>query len=394
LTLLYQARTLMNEGETTTSAGLLRSALDLAIDAEFTPIIIDCYQLLLENYSFTNSSKDFYKTKSILAKYRDLGALEQEAADLYYTSRLELNKSVSSKNKYLEKLKVVVNKLEELWKKTHSATIFDYYYKLNISLHELTGNFAEILKITALSEELLLKGKINKKRFDDRYNKFINVYAYLRVKEYEKGLQTAASFVQVFNRSTNNWFAFMENYFLLAMHAGEYGQASKLYAEVMRNTFFKKISRSAQERWSLYGNYLYFVNPSDELSKPSSYRRLMSQVPEHSKDKQGFNVAILILQYIYFVRTQDIDALNYRIESLKKYAGRHLTHQLSKRNLLFFKLLMLLVKEDLDYTQAKKKGEPLLQRLKTTPVPGDAYAEIEIIPYEHLWTLILEVLKD
>ncbi|MDQ3292456.1 MAG: hypothetical protein M3Q05_14310 [Bacteroidota bacterium] len=394
LTLLYQARTLMNEGENTTSAGLLRSALDLAIEAEFTPIIIDCYQLLLENYSLTISTKDFYETRSILAKYRAIGALEQEAADLYFTSRLELNKSVSAKNKYLDNLKDVVQKLEELWKKTQSATIFDYYYKLNISLHELTGNFAEILKTTALSEELLQKGKINKKRFDDRYNKFINVYAYLRVKEYEKGLQAAASFVQVFNRSTNNWFAFMENYFLLAMHAGQYDQASKLYAEVMRNTFYRKISRSAQERWSLYGTYLYFVNPSDEVFKQSNYRKLMSLVPEYSKDKQGFNVAILILQFIYFVRAQDTDALNYRMDSLKKYAGRHLTHQLSKRNLLFFKMLMLLVKEDLDYTQAKKKGELLLQRLKNTPVPGDAYAEIEIIPYEHLWTLILDMLKE
>jgi hypothetical protein len=117
-------------------------------------------------------------------------------------------------------------------------------------------------------------------------------------------------------------------------------------------------------------------------------------VPEHSKDKQGFNVAILILQFMYFVRSQDTDALSYRIDSLKKYAGRHLTHQLSKRNLLFFKMLVLLVKEDLDYTQAKKKGEPLLQRLKNTPVPGDAYAEIEIMPYEHLWTLILKMLKE
>ncbi|WP_146153601.1 hypothetical protein [Adhaeribacter arboris] len=393
LTLLYQARTLMNEGENITSAGLLRSALDLAQEAEFTSIIIDCYQLLLENYSLSSSSKDFYKIKNILAKYRSLATLEHDAADLYYTSRLELNKSVSAKNKYLEKLKDVVQKLEELWKKTYSANIFDYYYKLSISLHELTGNFAEILKTTALSEDLLQKGKINKKRFDDRYNKFINVYAYLRVKEYEKGLQAAASFVQVFNRSTNNWFAFMENYFLLAMHAGEYGQASKLYAEVTRNTFFKKISRSAQERWSLYGTYLYFVNPSDELLKQSNYRRLMSQVPEYSKDKQGFNVAILILQYMYFVRAQDIDALGYRIESLKKYADRHLSH-LSKRNLLFFKMLVLLVKEDLDYTQAKKKAERLLQLLKTTPVPGDAYAEIEIIPYEHLWALILEMLKE
>ena len=394
LGLLYQARTLMNEGETSISAHLLRSALTLALQAEFTQIVLECYELLLENYSLTTATKDFYKTQNYLIKYRQLSILEQEAADIYYLSRLEINKSVSAKNKYLDKLNIVVQKLEDLWKKTKSANIFEFYYKLFLIQHELQGNFLEILNITASSEKLLQKGTINKKRFDDRFNKFMIVYAYLRVKEYDKGLNAADLYLDSFNRSSNNWFAFMENYFLMAMHAGKYDKATKLYSETMRNSFYKKISRTAQERWSLYGTYLYFVNPSDELLKHFNYRRLISSVPEHSKDKQGFNVAILILQYMYFLRSQDTDALLFRIESLKKYADRHLSHPLSQRNLLFFKLLTILVKEDLDYASAKKKGDPLLQKLTTTPVPGDAYAEIEIIPYEQLWTLILEMVKD
>lgn len=393
LNALYQARALMNEGETDISTKLLRTALKLATEAEFTQISIDCYELLLESYSLT-SSKYFHITKNSLVKYRKLALIEQEAADLYYVSRLELSKSVSARKKYLVPLKNVVQKLDELWQKTHSANIFEFYYKLNTIQHQLHGNFTEILNITASSEKLLQKGKINKMRFDDRFNKFMNVYAYLRAKEYVKGLAAAATYVQVFNRSTNNWFAFMENYFLLAMHAGEYYQAAKLFAEVKRNTFYKKISSIAQERWQLYGTYLYFVNPSDEFIKRSSYQKLIDLVPEYSKDKQGFNVAILILQFVYNVREQDTDALVYRIDCLKKYAGRHLTHQLSKRNLIFFKLLTLLVKEDLSYSQAKKKGEPLVQRLASTPVPGDAYAEIEIIPYERLWTLILEMSRE
>ena len=393
LNALYQARALMNEGETNISAKLLRAALKLAIEAEFTQIIIDSYELLLESYSLT-SSKYFHQTKNTLAKYRKLALIEQEAADLYYVSRLELNKSVSARKKYLVKLKAVVQKLDELWQKTHSANIFEYYYKLNTIQHQLHGNFSEILNITASSAKLLQKGRINKMRFDERFNKYMNVYAYLRVKDYGKGLATAASYIQVFNRSTNNWFGFMENYFLLAMHAGEYNQAAKLYAEAKRNTFYKKITSSAQERWLLYSMYLHFVNPSAESLKRSFFYKMMNSVPEYSKDKQGFNVAILILQFVYKLRERNMDALINRIDCLKKYAGRHLTHQLSKRNLIFFKLLTLLVKADLSFEQAKKKGEPWVQRLASTPVPGDAYAEIEIIPYEQLWTLILEMSKE
>ncbi|WP_026462121.1 hypothetical protein [Adhaeribacter aquaticus] len=394
LTLLYQAKTLINEGEYKTSHKLLLSALKIATEAEFTHLIINSFEYLLLIYSATTSIKEFYAAKESLKIHRELANLEQEAQDLYLTSRLEVNKSVSAKKNHLPKLKVALNRIEELWHKTNSINIFNQYYTLSIIYQELIGDFASILKLTNASEELLQQSKINVKRFDDRFNKYMNVFAYLRVKEYTKGLAAAENYLSAFDRTTNNWFAFMENYYLMAMHAGKFDLAAKLYADVQRNGLFKKISRNAQERWALYGAYLYFVNPSEQVLKQSNYFKLISAVPEYSKDKQGFNVAILILQYMYYLKSQDTDALLYRIESLKKYAGRHLTHQLSQRNLLFFKLLTLLVKEDLNYAGARRKGAGLLQKLKETPIPGDAYAEIEIIPYEDLWGIILQMVME
>jgi hypothetical protein len=32
--------------------------------------------------------------------------------------------------------------------------------------------------------------------------------------------------------------------------------------------------------------------------------------------------------------------------------------------------------------------------MQSTPVPGDAYAEIEIIPYEQLWAIVLRTLEE
>ena len=39
-----------------------------------------------------------------------------------------------------------------------------------------------------------------------------------------------------------------------------------------------------------------------------------------------------------------------------------------------------------------EKGQKLYQKLIDSPPPGDAYAEIEIVPYEHLWEHILTIL--
>lgn len=394
LSLLYQGRTLMNEGEHKISAKLLQTALKLASEAEITSIIISCLESLAINYSLTLRSNLFYKTRKELERCRQLATFEYEAEGLYYSAKLELNKSVMAKRKYLATMTKSIERLRALWEKTNSANIFEQYYILNIIKHELTGDFAEILKITALSEKLLLQGKINKKRFDSRFNKYISVYAYLRVKDYEKGLAYAQANAPAFNRSTNNWFAFMENYLLLAMHAGRYDLATKLFEEVSGNSFFKKITPNAQERWMLYSSYLYFVNPSKELLKKSAYKKLLASIPEYSKDKQGFNVAILVLQFLYYLRADDTDMLSYLMEGLKKYAGRHLQENFSKRSVYFFKLLMLVVKADLDYVEARKKGRVLYEKLHATPVPGDAYAEIEIIPYEQLWAIVLKTLEE
>ena len=392
LSLLFQGRTLMNVGEHKISAKLLQNALKLAEEVEITSTIITCLENLLINYSLTFNSNLYYKTSKELEKYRKLAACENEAEGLYYTARLELNKSVLSKRKFLPTLKTTLERLHELWKTTNSASIFDYYYILNIIMQESTGNYEQILELTSLSESLLSKGKINKKRFDSRFNKFIMVYAYLRVKDYDKGLAFAEANIEAFNRSTNNWFAFMENYMLLAMHAGRYELAARIYDEATENSFFKKISINAQERWMLYSSYLYFVNPSKELLKKSYFKKLLSSIPEYSKDKQGFNVAILVLQFLYHVQQRNLDVLGNLIESVKKYAGRHLRENFSQRSLYFFKLLVLVVKADLDYVEALQKGKVLYEGIQATPVPGDAYAEIEIIPYEQLWTILLKSL--
>lgn len=394
LSLLYQGKTLMNVGEHKISSKLLQNALKLATDAEITSIIINCLESLLIIYSLTFQANLYYKTRKKLDQYRKLAASEYEAENLYYTAKLELNKSVIAKRRYLPKLKTSLEHLKKLWNKTYSANIFEYYYILEISHQELQGNFSEILNITTFSEKLLEKGKINKNRFDIRYNVFITVYAYLRVKEYEKGLAYAQANLQAFNRSTNNWFAFMENYMLLAMHSGQYDLAAKIFGEVTDNSFFKKVTLNAQERWMLYSSYLYFINPTKEILRKSSYKKLLASIPEYSKDKQGFNVAILVLQFLYHVRQQDMDVLSYLIDGLKKYAGRHLHENFSKRSLYFFKLLVVVVKADLDYDESLKKGKPLYEKLQNTPVPGDAYAEIEIIPYEQLWAILLSTLEE
>ncbi|HSI91270.1 MAG TPA: hypothetical protein VK927_09145 [Adhaeribacter sp.] len=393
LDLLHQARILIKESEYQISEKLLRSALKIAKDAEFTSIVLTCIEQLRGIYVQTGNTLQFQKVSRLLEHYRSLHQKEQEAESLYYMARLEINRSVNAKKSFLPKLEKMVAQLKALWKEDRSFYLFELYYKTNIWYQELTNNFTNIVQITSETEQLLASGKINSKRFDDRYNKYVKVYAHLRARQFTEGLAFAEMYAQSFNRASNNWFAFMENYFLLAMHARRYEIATNIIKEINLNPFFPKITKIARERWELYRSYLYFINPSQDLLRQFNYQAFMAATPEYSKDKQGFNVAILILQFLHFLKAKEVEPLLYRIENLKKYSGRHFKDNFSIRSQLFFKLLMLAVREDLKPDACRRKGRALADKLAATPAPGDAYAEIEIIPYEQLWEQILEMLR-
>ena len=84
-----------------------------------------------------------------------------------------------------------------------------------------------------------------------------------------------------------------------------------------------------------------------------------------------------------------------RFERLRKYQQRHLTKEASTlRSRLFLRLLQLIVEKNFDPQKAAERGQGLLQQLRDTPPPGEAFAEVEIIPYENLWGLVLDLLRE
>jgi hypothetical protein len=392
--LLYQARLLINSANYDMAESLLKRSFKIAKDLGFTGIVVSCLEAFQYLHTLNGRVDLFHKNQRQLEYYRIHINYEQEAEGLYYRSWLELNRPVNARKIYLQEMPDVLTRLESLWEEHRLLSVFNFYYRLKIWYYELIGDFENIILITNESEELLKQQIIHPLRFDNRYNKYIQVYAYLRVKNFAQGLILAEAYLPSIHPATTNWFAYMENYVLLAVHAQQYDRAIELIKQVDANPAFKKITKLAKEKWTLYRVYLYFVRPSEDLLPHFDYQKFVQSVPEYSKDKQGFNVAILILQFLHYLKTRQTDALLYRIECLRKYALLHLKEQGSVRSKAFFKLLEMVVKEDYHPAQCRQKSRYLYSRLQTSLPPGDAFAEIEIIPYEHLWDWILDTLQS
>jgi hypothetical protein len=389
LTLLHQAKMLINSGNKNLAEDLLKKAFAIAQELGFTALCLDCLEQLRYVYGWQDRVADFCKNREQLAHFRAVAAYEREAEDLYQAIRLEMRTGVHVRKKYLAELPPVLSQLNAWWKLHHSANVFDFKYKLHLWYYELVGDFQGIIQACAEAREVIQGGLLHPLRLDQRNLKYMEVYAYLRIGDYERGLQMARESARTFLPSTANWFAHTENYFLLAMHAQQYQLAVDLLARVHTNPTWHKLTPRAQEKWRLYGEYLRMVYHSTaeaDFWLPGTSELLPGQL---TKDKEGFNVAILILQFLRDLRLGDVHLLSSRMESLNQYTKRYLSKHLAMRSRLFIRLLSLIPLYRDNAALCRKKGEKLLAQLMATPSPGDAYAEIEIVPYEHLWEWVL-----
>ncbi|RYU76423.1 hypothetical protein [Hymenobacter persicinus] len=391
--LYHQVSVLYGEGEYSLAEQLLRKCLRQALDGEFTQYAVMAARLLCTLYADLRQPARYKAMSKQLIKSQQQLVWEDEAGQIYGSSKLALAHTVRTRRTLLNQIPAYQAQLEQLHQKAQSFTTFNYLYLIKLTQQELTGNYEEIIRLTTATAKQAAQGKLNRKRFDKRFNNYMNAYAHLRSKQPVKGLALAEEYFKDFHPSSGNWFFFLENYVLLALHAGQYGQAHNLLELAHKNPYFRKQRVAARQRWDLFRAYIHFVQPEVSPLRLRHFNQFVQTLPDYSRDKQGYNVAILILQFLHYLRHQDVEGLLSRLEGLRKYERRHLRDAATVRSQLFFRLLVLTVKENFNPQACEKKAQPLLNHLREAPQPGEAYAEIEIIPYEALWQLTLDILR-
>ena len=296
LTLLHQAYILRRQYELDLVITLANKVIVIAEQFDFTNHIVTALELKASCYSENGNIKMFNESLKELEKQTLKKNKELDAVSLLQTVNIYLRKSVTTRKNLLPKIPAIVSSLESLWQQTKSFSTFEAYYKTSIYYYELKGDFDKIVEMTINSLKWVEEGVVNAMLFDANYNKFILVYAHLRSKKYTEGLKYAEAYSNDFKFNSVNWFSFMENYFLLSLHSRKYELSNILLQKVFSNTSYKTISNSAKERWSLYQAY-YEIVSRNSGSETNIFKNPYSlSLPEYSKDKLGFNVAILILQ--------------------------------------------------------------------------------------------------
>ena len=396
LDLLHKVTILFLEGEYQLCERLLRRCLQSAREGDFTAYAELAAQRLRALYADRSERLKYQAIDKELHELRQTLKCEQEAEQIVLDIRLAMLHTVASRQKALPTIPIHLARLEKLHKQAGTYTTYQSLYRLRIIYAELNGNYVDIIELTEHARQQIAAGNLNVRRFDERFNHFMSIYAHLRGRQPATGLKLAETFVQDIHPTSGNWFYFYEHYVLLALHAGDYEKALRLLQTAHKNPSYQKQRPAALARWELLEAYTELVQPADRL--PVHRRSQLAvfaalTVPEYTRDKRGYNVAILIFQFLHFLRQRVLEAVLTRLERLRKYQQRHLRDAAALRSRTFLRLLLLLPDANFNAVELEKRGANLLAQLHQAPPVGEAEAEIEIIPYEDLWSFTLSTLR-
>ena len=397
LDLLHKVTILYLEGEFTLTERLLRRCVRLAAQSDFTTYEEQAVQKLRAVYAAQRQQAKYDEADKRLLVLRQLLIVEQEAERIQLSVLLGMEQAVAKRRAVQLKMPAYVARLEELHALAPTFITFFALYRVRLTNAGLEGRYEDIIRETEQATALLQAGKINARRFDQRFNQFMAVYAHLRGRRPVAGLKLAEAFAETIHPTSSNWFYFYEHYLLLALHAGEYELGLILLHTAQKNPSFGKQRPSALERWELLEAYTELGLPPEQL--PPRRRNQLAvfaalTVPEYSRDKLGNNVAILIFQLVHYLQQRRLEPVLTRLERLRKYQQRHLRDDATLRSRTFLRLLALLPEAEFDPQVLMQRDEALLATLRQAPLAGEAEAEVEFIPYENMWQLILSVLRQ
>lgn len=392
---LHQAKMLLFTGEYKVARSLVLKALTTANRCEFSKYIISSLEDLVRIYSDSCQPHLFDDVTKELGKARVLYKKEVEAREHFYYIKMMVVKSVNSRKKNLENAEKSIAKLKKLWNETRSYNIFEYLLQL-ILLHKgFTGDFSGIVEILKEVEAGEFSGHpLNLNRLDKSNIVKSMAFAYLRSWDFDNGLQYIEKNISEFDESASEWFYLSEIRFYSAIYSKKYKLALETADNVFENRAFDKLSVDEKEKWKLYNAYLQLIYSGNFYMRNFNVKNLIDNIPEYHKDREGFNFAVIILQFLYFVEQREINELIKRRDELKRYMVNHFKENFSYRSRTIYKLLNIVVENKLDFKAIQLKSRYLLKKLSENRIVGNAYQELEIVPYEHLWDLIVRMLRQ
>ena len=200
-----------------------------------------------------------------------------------------------------------------------------------------------------------------------------------------------------------SWYNIRFHLFNVNLQLKEYQEAHKYLLEATSHKSFKSLNILNREPWILKEAYMHLLIKMDKVSedktskqrlRPFRLSRFLNEVEHFSKDKRGLNIAVNIIHALFLFLQKKDDDFERRLDALGQYSFRYLRNDDTLRSNAFIKMLQKMPDAGYHPIRLQRHTKKYYTRMIEAPIViQENSKDVEIIPYEHLWDIVIELLE-
>lgn len=383
---------------------LFKKIISKALRYEFFDLVELCALDLRRDCMMKGKLKQFEYYDKLFEYTQQVVYAEALAEKHNYEIQIHLTKTFAQRPELAATTEKAILEIDDLRKYHNTFKLNNFYYTTKLLWLELSNDYEGALKIVNEFEAYILSKPIFYTKARHANILLRKVDLYLHTAQFAEGIKAAEKALNFYQKGRNNWFTLLELYFVVSLNVNDLDKAAFLYKEAVTDSRYEHLRSQQQEIWRVYGGYLWLIcrysDREDLLNryfkKSGSFRihKLVNELPVFSKDKQGLNVSILILQILILLLDGDFVSVIQRTEALRTYAYDYLKRSEAVRSYYFIDLLVRLIKADFDPAKIRSKIKIIFQRMQQEKVNyNSTQTRMEVLPYEQIWEMILNILE-
>ncbi len=386
------------------SEELGNKALKEADKYGFYSIALEITRSMRNRQAIRGTARDLASINQKIRRYQKILEAECLAEEYYYTLVANFSRSGGNKGELLEG---AIREEEELrpYTETYNSVMLTYYAHNFFAIrYILENNYPK-----ALEECKIAIGKIEERKYYPHIFLFALWFrilqCHLQLKNYHEGELVVKRCLELTaTGAIHNHFITREMHLLLSLHTEQYARGRDIYFDAIESDRFRLLSEHKKENWRIYGAFIHYLieigkvsTAEEEDGKHKRFKlgKFLNEVPTYSKDKRGLNIPILIIQILFLLHRHRFSEVIDRTEALNTYVYRYLRRDETYRSNCFIKMILTLPPANFHRQAVIRRARKFQEKLELEPleVSGES-SEVEIIPYENLWEMVLDSLED
>lgn len=383
---LYAYKLLRAKGQRRAAVWIGERAIKKSIKYEFTEVTLSLARELAMHFASIEPDKRKYrKYAELSSRYGLLLAKEMEMEHCFnevvfhFASRKFYDEAlINMVEEKARQAKAILNEHQSFWLILSGYNVIIYYHNLiQDKKGVLQACEAAINRMEALPY---------KPPYTAVFSFLVKtIPIYLLNGQYSEAQQAIDKCLALVPVDSHNWMISQQYQVLLNFHQEAYEANLQLIRKIKSK--HAKAIQHQPEIWRIYEAYASFLT-----GEKIRMGKLWNELPIFSKDKRGMNINILILQILFLLRDGKTDQIIDRMDALERYSYRYLKKDKTFRSNCFIHMLLQLEKGYFNRIAIERKAKRFVDRLQSVSLAESGQdIEVEIIPYERLWSIILEM---